>query len=264
MINYPHINPIVFKAGPVAVHWYGLMYLLGFTLAWLLGSYRAKRVHPAWTSDAVADLVLYGALGVILGGRIGYMVFYDLPELIHHPLSLFQVWNGGMAFHGGVLGVLFAMWLFSRRYHKNVCDVTDFVAPLIPLGLLAGRIGNFINAELWGKVTNLPWGMVFPTGGPLPRHPTELYEAFLEGLVLFLILWFFSSKPRPRFATSALFLLGYGVFRFAVEFYRIPDSQYGYLLWGWLTMGQLLSLPMIVVGGLSFWYAYAIANKRSL
>lgn len=263
MIHYPHINPVVLQLGSFAVHWYGLMYLLGFTLAWLLGSYRAKRVQPAWTQDEVSDLVLYGALGVILGGRIGYMFFYDLPQLIHYPLSLFQVWQGGMSFHGGVLGVLLAMWLFSRRYQKNICDVTDFVTPLIPLGLLAGRIGNFINGELWGKVTHLPWGIIFPTGGSLPRHPTELYEAFLEGFILFLILWFFSKKQRPPFAVSALFLLCYGVFRCAVEFYRIPDPQYGYLLWGWVTMGQILSLPMILVGGFSFWYAYAIANKRS-
>lgn len=261
MLHYPHINPIVFQVGPLAVHWYGLMYLLGFTLAWLLGSYRAKRVYPAWTTDEVADLVLYGALGVIFGGRIGYMVFYDLPQLIHHPLSLFQVWNGGMAFHGGVLGVLIAMWLLSRRYKKNICDITDFVVPLVPLGLLAGRVGNFINGELWGRVTHLPWGMIFPTGGPLPRHPTELYEGFLEGVVLFLILWLFSIKPRPRFAVSALFLLCYGVFRFIVEFYRIPDVQYGYLVWGWVTMGQILSFPMILVGGFSFWYAYVIAKK---
>ena len=264
MIHYPHIDPIAFHVGPFLVHWYGIMYLLGFALAWILGSYRAPRVVPAWTADEVSDLILYGALGVILGGRIGYMLFYDAPELIHHPLSLFQVWQGGMAFHGGVLGVLVAMWLFARRYKKNMGDVTDFLAPLIPLGLLAGRIGNFINGELWGEVTQLPWGMIFPTGGSLPRHPTELYEAFFEGLVLFIMLWFFSAKPRPRFAISALFLFAYGVFRFMIEFYRVPDPQYGYILWGWVTMGQILSLPMIIVGGFCFWYSYARHDfKRS-
>lgn len=262
MIQYPNINPIALQLGPVKVHWYGLMYLLGFMVAWSLGIYRARRSNGVWTTDQVGDMILYGALGVILGGRIGYMLFYDLAALIHNPLSLFQVWDGGMSFHGGMLGVFIALLLFAKRYHKHIFDVTDFGAPLVPLGLMAGRIGNFINGELWGKVSNVPWAMVFPTGGPLPRHPSQLYEAFLEGLVLFCILWIFSIKPRPRFAVTALFLLCYGVFRFLVEFVRVPDPQYGYLAFGWLTMGQILSAPMIVGGGLLFWYAYWRARHR--
>lgn len=264
MIQYPNINPIAFHLGPIRVHWYGLMYLLGFLAAWQLGVYRAAGSNGRWTKDQVADMILYGALGVILGGRIGYMFFYDLPMLIHQPLSLFQVWDGGMSFHGGMLGVFIALLLFAKRYQKNIFDVTDFGAPLVPLGLMAGRIGNFINGELWGKVSSVPWAMVFPTGGPVARHPSQLYEAFFEGLVLFCILWVFSIKPRPRFAVTALFLLCYGVFRFLVEFVRVPDPQYGYLAFGWLTMGQILSAPMIVGGGFLFWYAYWRAKHREL
>lgn len=256
MIQYPHINPIAFHLGPVAVHWYGLMYLAGFLLAWSLGTYRANRSGGAWTKDQVSDLIVYGALGVIIGGRLGYMLFYNLGNLIHHPLSIFQVWDGGMSFHGGLIGVLVAVGLFAYRYQKTFWDVGDFIAPLVPLGLMMGRLGNFINAELWGKVTHVAWAMVFPGAGPLARHPSQLYEALLEGLALFLILWFYSSKPRPRFAVSALFLLCYGVFRTFLEFYRVPDSQYGYFAFNWLTMGQILSVPMIVLGASFLWYVY--------
>lgn len=247
MLYYPaHINPIAFSIGPIKVHWYGLMYLVGFVGAWLLATYRAKTI--GLTKEQVTDLIFYAALGVVLGGRIGYMVFYDVPDLIHHPLTLFKVWDGGMSFHGGMLGVLVALIFYAKKLKKSVWELTDFIAPMVPIGLATGRAGNFINGELWGRVTTMPWGMVYPDAGPLPRQPSEIYEFLLEGVALFLILWFFSRKPRPRFAVSALFLLGYGCFRFFCEFWRQPDPQYGYLLWGWVTMGQILSFPMIIIG----------------
>lgn len=257
MLQYPDINPIALHLGPLRVHWYGIMYLLGFAAAWGLGSFRAKRSHGLWTSDQVADMIVYAALGVIIGGRVGYMLFYDFPQFIRAPYIIFKVWSGGMSFHGGLLGVFVALLLFARRYQRNVWDVTDFVVPLVPLGLFFGRIGNFINGELWGRITDVPWAMVFPTGGPYPRHPSQLYEAILEGLLTFAIVWVFSSRPRPRFAVTALFLLCYGLFRSFIEFYRVPDPQYGYVAFGWLTVGQIYSLPMILIGGFCLWYVYA-------
>lgn len=248
MIAYPDINPVAFSLGPLKVHWYGLMYLIGFVGAWLLGRQRAKRPDWLLTPEQVDDLIFYGALGVILGGRIGYMLFYQTPELFAQPLMIFKVWDGGMSFHGGLIGVLIAVALFARKTGLAFFTITDFIAPLVPIGLFAGRIGNFINGELWGKVTTLPWGMVFPTGGPLPRQPSMLYEAGMEGVVLFLVLWFYSRNPRPRMAVSGLFLIGYGTFRFLVEFVREPDPQLGYLWDGWLTMGQVLSAPMVLIG----------------
>lgn len=230
------------------VYWYGLMYLAAFIMAWLLARYRAKQKDSGWTKEQVDDLLFYGGLGVILGGRIGYILFYNFSEFVQNPAILFAIRGGGMSFHGGLLGVLVALWLFNRKFKKGYFVVVDFVAPLVPLGLGFGRIGNFINAELWGAPTSLPWGMVFPAAGPEPRHPTPLYEAFLEGAVLFIILWWFSSRPRPVMAVSGLFALGYGVFRFLVEFVRLPDAHIGYLAWGWLTMGQVLSIPLILVG----------------
>lgn len=248
MLTYPHINPVALQLGPLKIHWYGIMYLVGFLSAWALGVYRAKRSHGVWTSEQVTDLIFYAAMGVILGGRIGYMLFYDLPDLIHHPLSLFKVWEGGMSFHGGLLGVCIALGFYSRHIHKSVWALTDFIAPMVPIGLAAGRLGNFINGELWGRVTTSPLGMIFPTGGPLPRYPSQLFEFLLEGVGLFLLLWLFSRKPRPLFAVSALFLIGYGCARVICEFFRQPDPQYGYFAWNWLTMGQLLSFPMILIG----------------
>ena len=261
MITYPNINPIAFQVGPLKVHWYGIMYLIGFLGAWLLGAYRAKKSDGEWTVEQVTDLIFYGALGVILGGRIGYMVFYDLPQLLSDPLSLFRVWDGGMSFHGGLIGVCLALWLYSRHLKKSVWTLTDFIAPMVPIGLGAGRLGNFINGELWGRVTTSPIGMVFPTGGPLPRYPSQLFEFALEGVVLFCILWFFSSKPRPKFAVSALFLTMYGCFRFFCEFFRQPDPQYGYFAWHWLTMGQILSFPMIIAGMISLFIIYGGREK---
>ena len=243
---YPTIDPVALSLGPIQIHWYGLMYLLGFSGAWWLGRLRADRF--GWTAVEVEDLLFYGAIGVIVGGRLGYSLFYDLPALIDNPLNLFKVWQGGMSFHGGLLGVVVAFGFFARATGKSYFSISDFIVPMVPVGLFFGRIGNFINGELWGKVSDVPWAMIFPNAGPLTRHPSQLYEAMLEGVLLFLILWIYSAKPKPPGAVSGLFLLGYGFFRFVVEFVRVPDQQYGYLLLDWITMGQILSLPMIMIG----------------
>jgi phosphatidylglycerol:prolipoprotein diacylglycerol transferase len=267
------INPIAFSLGPVQVHWYGIMYLLGFGCAWWLGQTRRKAGRLPVTNDQFSDLAFYAMLGVILGGRIGYMIFYDTSELIHHPLSLFRVWEGGMSFHGGLLGVLAAVLIWTRRRQLNFFDVVDFVAPLVPIGLGLGRLGNFIGGELWGRHTDQPWGMIFPRAleslgktkdelyqmylaGQLDneaRHPSQLYEFLFEGVVLFAVLWLYSRKPRPRYAVSGLFALLYGLFRFSVEFVREPDAQLGFIAFDWLTMGQILSLPLILIGILLLW-----------
>jgi phosphatidylglycerol:prolipoprotein diacylglycerol transferase len=204
-------------------------------------------------------LLFYGAIGVIIGGRIGYALFYDLATNLENPLNILKLWQGGMSFHGGLIGVLVAFWYFAKKTNRHFFAVSDFIAPFVPIGLLFGRIGNFINGELWGKVSDVSWAMVFPTGGPLPRHPSQLYEAALEGLVLFIILWLYSAKPKPLGAVSGLFLLGYGSFRFLVEFVRVPDAQYGYLAFNWLTMGQVLTLPMCLLGVFFIWRAYKTA-----
>ncbi|MDX1605576.1 MAG: prolipoprotein diacylglyceryl transferase [Candidatus Competibacterales bacterium] len=250
MLVHPDFDPVAFAIGPLQVRWYGLMYLLGFAAGWALGRYRARRPGASWTATQVDDLLFYIALGVILGGRVGYVLFYSFEALLADPLMLVRIWEGGMSFHGGLLGVLLAMALYARRIGRGFFEVTDFIAPLIPPGLFFGRIGNFINGELWGRVTDLPWGVVFhtPGAGPLPRHPSQLYEAALEGLALFVILWVYSARPRPTMAVSGLFLLAYGGFRFLIEFVRQPDAHLGYLAFGWLTMGQLLSLPMLLGG----------------
>lgn len=256
MIPYPNINPIAIEFGPIKIHWYGIMYVIGFFAAWGLGVYRASKPNSPFTKDQVADILFYGALGVILGGRLGYMLFYDLVNFIHNPLIVFRVWDGGMSFHGGLIGVIIAMILYSRHLNISFFTLSDFVAPLVPIGLGAGRIGNFINGELWGRVTHVPWAMVYPKAGPLPRHPSEIYEFLLEGVLLFTILWLYSKSPKPKMAVSGMFLLCYGCFRFFAEFFRQPDPQLGFIAFGWLTMGQLLSTPMILIGALFLILAY--------
>lgn len=256
MLVYPNFDPIAFRIGPLAVRWYGLMYLVGFVLFVVLGRMRARRLAAAgWRTTDVDDMLFFGVFGVILGGRLGYVLFYKPLYYFAHPLEIFEVWHGGMSFHGGFLGVLIALWLFARLRHKALLDVTDFVAPLCPLGLAAGRLGNFINGELVGRPTTLPWGMVFPDVDQTPRHPSQLYEFGLEGVLLFVILWIYASRGRPRGAVSGLFLIGYGTFRFIAEFARAPDSFLGYLAGG-LTMGQWLSMPMIVAGIAMMLWAY--------
>lgn len=265
MLVYPHIDPIAARLGPLSIHWYGLMYLCGFAAGWGLGHWRARQPNSGWTTDEVGDVIFYAALGVILGGRIGYVLFYGLPHAAADPGWIFRVWEGGMSFHGGMLGVFFAMWLYGRHTGRTFFEITDFIAPLVPPGLFFGRIGNFIGGELWGRVVqspDLPWAMVFPHVDALPRHPSQLYEAGLEGLVLFLLLWWFSSAKRPRMAVSGLFLIGYGLARFCVEFFREPDADQGYILFGWMTKGQILTTPMIMGGVVLLVLAYRLATRH--
>jgi phosphatidylglycerol---prolipoprotein diacylglyceryl transferase len=251
MLRYPHINPIALSVGPIHVHWYGIMYLLGFAAAWWLARRRALQPQSSWRPADVDDLLFYAMLGVILGGRIGYVLFYGLPMWGGDWLYPFKIWEGGMSFHGGMLGVIAATAMFAHQRARSVFDVIDFTVPLPGLGLFFGRLGNFINGELWGRPTDVPWAMLVPdpNGGPaIARHPSQLYEATLEGLVLFTIVWIYTSRPRPRYAPSGLFLICYSVARIGIELVREPDAQIGYLAGGWFTMGQLLSLPMLLLG----------------
>ncbi len=248
MLVHPQFDPIAISIGPLAVRWYGLMYLLGFALFWGVGRYAIKtRKHSVWTAQDLDDALFYGILGVVIGGRLGYVFFYKFGEYLAEPWRIFYVWEGGMSFHGGFLGVILAMWWFAKSRRQSWLAVTDFIAPLVPLGLATGRLGNFINAELWGRATTVPWAIVFPTVDRTPRHPSQLYEFALEGVLLFALLWWYSARPRPRGAVSALFLIGYGLFRFVVEFTREPDGYLGLLAFN-LTMGQWLSLPMVLAG----------------
>jgi phosphatidylglycerol:prolipoprotein diacylglycerol transferase len=256
MLTYPDINPVAVSIGPFEVHWYGLMYLAGFVGGWWLGYIRTRRAGTEWRAAEMSDLLFYIALGIVLGGRIGYTLLYNFNGFIEDPAVIFRIWQGGMSYHGGMIGVFIALWLYGRHTGRTFFTVTDYIAPIIPFGLATGRLGNFINGELWGRPTELPWGMVFPFVDDQPRHPSMLYELLLEGVVMFIILWTFSSKPRPTMAISGLYLICYGVFRFAVEFVRAPDEHIGFLAFDWLTMGHLLSFPMILVGLAFFIYAY--------
>ena len=258
-MKYLVIDPVILDLGFVKIYWYGVMYLFAFLSAYLLARYRAKSSEK-WNSSNVDDLIFYGALGVVLGGRVGYLLFYNFTSFITNPLIFFNFQNGGMSFHGGFIGILIATILFNKNSNFSFFETTDFIAPLIPLGLAFGRIGNYINGELWGKVTSSAFGIYAPdqSGIWAQRYPTQLYEALLEGVILFFILWLFSKNNKPLMATSALFSIFYGIFRFIIEFIRVPDSHIGYLAFEWLTMGQLLSLPMILVGLFVFYKSYYI------
>jgi len=252
MLVHPQFDPIAVQAGPLAVHWYGLMYLIGFTLFYLLGLYRCRQEWRGITKANLEDLLFVGMVGVIVGGRLGFVLLYQPEYYLTHPLEIFAVWQGGMSAHGGFIGVILALFYFAWRNKKSILTVGDFVAPLVPLGFFFGRLGNFINGELWGRVASadLPWSMIFPQAGDgVPRHPSQLYEATLEGLVLFFVVWIYSIKKRPAGAVSGLFLFGYGLARFVVEFFREPDSYLGLQALD-LSRGQWLSLPMIIIGDL--------------
>jgi phosphatidylglycerol:prolipoprotein diacylglycerol transferase len=261
MLTYPNIDPVLFHLGPLSVHWYGVMYLFAFASAWGLARWRVAHYHLPWLPEQISDLIFYGALGVVVGGRLGYMLFYQSAGLIAHPLSLFYVWQGGMSFHGGLLGVALAIFIFSKKNKKSFFEVTDFVSPLVPIGLAFGRLGNFINGELWGRVTDVPWAFVFPHVDSYPRHPSQLYEFLTEGVLLFIALWLYARKTRPPKALSGMFLLLYGIFRFSVEFFREPDVGLNFVAFDWMTMGQVLSFPMILIGLLMMALAYQ--NERN-
>ena len=257
MLTHPGFDPVAIRfTEGFGVQWYGLMYVIGFLAFLLLGKYRAKKPGSHITPDQVDDILFYGALGVVLGGRIGSVLFYNFSSFLNDPLMLFRIWEGGMSFHGGLLGVTVAMLLLARKFKLPLLKVSDFVSPLVPLGLCAGRIGNFINAELWGRPTEVPWGMVFPKVDALARHPSQLYQAALEGLALFIIVWLFSKKPRPMGAVTGLFLAGYAIARILVEFFRVPDSHIGFVAFDWMTQGQLLSIPMLLAGLGLIWWGY--------
>jgi phosphatidylglycerol:prolipoprotein diacylglycerol transferase len=258
MLRYPDIDPVALDLGVVQIRWYGISYVAAILLGWWLLHRRVLARGTGWTTQQVADLIFYCTIGIIVGGRVGEVLFYNLPYFLSDPLSILRIWEGGMSFHGGLIGVMLAGWWYGRSVGRGFFDTADLLTPVVPIGLGFGRLANFINGELWGTPSSLPWAMIFPdprTGG-LARHPSQLYQAFLEGLVLFVVLWWFSSRPRPAPAVFGLFLLLYGLFRFSVEFVRAPDPHIGYLAGDWLTMGQVLSAPMILFGALLLWLAY--------
>jgi len=262
MLQHPNFNPIAFEfgpffgLGPFTIAWYGIMYLLAFLMGWWLAKYRAAKPGSGWQPDEIGDIVFYIVFGVIVGGKLGSALFYQTDQLFSDPLGTLNPMRGGMSFHGGFIGVLVAFWLYGRSTNRSFFQVADFIAPAFPIGLGAGRLGNFINGELYGRVTDVPWGMVFPAGGPEPRHPNPIYQMIGEGVILFCLVWWFSSKPRPRMAVSGFFTLCYGIYRFLVEFVREPDAHLGFIAMEWLTMGQLLSLPMILIGAALMFFAY--------
>ncbi|PKI16992.1 prolipoprotein diacylglyceryl transferase [Colwellia sp. 12G3] len=263
-LQFPVIDPIIFSIGPVSLRWYGTMYLIGFLAAMFMANKAADRSSGAWTRDQVSDLLFYGFLGVILGGRVGYVLFYQFEYFLSDPLYLFEIWQGGMSFHGGLLGVILAVFIFARKTNKSFLSVGDFVVPLVPIGLGMGRLGNFINSELWGRQTDVPWAMVFPTD-PLqvPRHPSQLYEFALEGVVLFAILYIISRKTRSLGLASGVFLIGYGIFRSIVEFFREPDAHLG-LYFSFISKGQILSIPMILIGLFIIYWGYNHQQKKAI
>lgn len=265
MLSYPEIDPVAFSLGPVSVHWYGIAYLLSFLGAWRYAVWRSRRPGSAVAESQVEDLIFFGALGVILGGRLGYVFFYQFSRFLDDPLWLLRVWEGGMSFHGGLIGVIVALALFARQRGLGLLQVGDFVAPLVPIGLFLGRLANFVGQELWGRPTQGWYGMIFPADPlGLPRHPSQLYEAFLEGLVLFWILFWICRKPRPAGFVSGIFLVGYGLFRFLVEFVREPDAHILEQIFGWMTRGQLLSLPMMLAGIGLIIFAASQSNRRGV
>ncbi len=250
MIQFPNIDPVAIQVGPVTIHWYGIAYIVGIGLGWWALLRDADRGGSEWTREDVSDVVFFAALGGVFGGRIGYTLFYNFNETISDPLSIFAVWRGGMSFHGGTLGFIVALALFARLRSRRFFAVTDFVTPAVPIGLFFGRVANFVNQELWGATTTLPWGVVFthPAAGGIARHPSQLYEALLEGLVLYILLRIVAARCTLVGAVSATFLIAYGIMRIGIEFVREPDQHIGYVAWGWVTMGQVLSMPMIVGG----------------
>jgi phosphatidylglycerol---prolipoprotein diacylglyceryl transferase len=255
MWKYPDIDPVLISLGPIKIHWYAISYLAGLGIVWWLLNRRVRQQKLDWNSDQIADLVFYGALGVIIGGRLGYMLFYNLDSLLANPLMLFRVWEGGMSFHGGMIGVFAGMYVYGRWHARAFFDITDFIAPAVPIALGCGRLGNFANGELPGRPTDVPWALIYP-GDSIGRHPSSLYQFLLEGLVLFLILWTFSARKRPRMAVSGAFLLGYGCLRIVSEFFREPDLHIGFVAGNWVTLGQVLSLPMVLIGGAFLAYSY--------
>jgi phosphatidylglycerol---prolipoprotein diacylglyceryl transferase len=262
MLPYPQIDPVAFSLGPLKVHWYGLAYLGGLAFAWWLAVRRSRRPDSPVGREQIDDLIFYAALGIVLGGRLGYALFYGWDKLADDPAWLLRVWQGGMSFHGGFLGVLAAMYLFARRHAIAFGALLDFIAPLVPLGLALGRLGNFIGQELWGRPTDVPWAMVFPRDPlQLARHPSQLYQFALEGLLLFVIVYWFSSRPRPTWAVAGVFSLGYGCLRFFAEFFREPDQHIGFEALGWVTRGQLLCVPMILLGIYLLAIAYRPGQK---
>ena len=263
-LQFPVIDPIIFSIGPVSLRWYGTMYLIGFIAAMLLANKAADRSRGLWTREQVSDLLFYGFLGVVLGGRVGYVLFYQFDYFLSDPLYLLEIWQGGMSFHGGLLGVILAIFIFARKSQKSFLMVGDFVAPLVPIGLGMGRLGNFINAELWGRETDVAWAMVFPTDQlQLPRHPSQLYEFALEGVVLFAILYIISRKTQRLGLASGVFLIGYGVFRSIVEFFREPDAHLG-LYFSFISKGQILSIPMILAGIFIIYIGYLSQQKTAI
>ncbi|WP_440903596.1 prolipoprotein diacylglyceryl transferase [Catenovulum sp. SX2] len=261
-LQFPQIDPVIIEIGPLALRWYGLMYLIGFVGAMYLANKRVNDRDCFWSKEQLSDLLFYGFIGVILGGRIGYVFFYQFETFLADPAYLFKIWTGGMSFHGGFLGVIAAMFWFAHKSGTKFVQVADFIAPMVPIGLGAGRIGNFINAELWGRQTDVPWAIVFPNAGGVARHPSQLYEFFLEGLVLFILVNLYRKMSPPAGAVAGLFSLGYGSFRFIIEYFREPDAHLQDFMGGWITMGQLLSMPMIIAGLALIIWSYHKQNSQ--